>query len=130
MLVYNGFSDSTTTFTFRPDLRLALQYKIIPDRLTLNTGARIQASALTLTTINRTYYNDGNKEGTQTAYQNSFGSSIASRFHLGVTYNFTENAWVEATTGVSNAFGNEGAIEIFAPGGLFSFGSLLVSLKF
>jgi len=131
-LIRNGNSDTTTTFTIRPDIRLALQYKLIPDRLTLNAGARIQASALTLETVDHDFYNaDGQKLPSYTTkiHRDSFGSSIASRFHIGPTFFFTENAWVEANTGVSNAYGDN-AIEIFAAGGLFSFGSILVCLKF
>jgi len=131
----NGNSDKTTTFTFRPDVRLAMQYKIIPDKLNLNVGARIQASAMDLVTIERNYYNNKGERViplSQKIYQNDYnpqGRSIASRFHIGPTFYLTENFWVEATTGVSNAFG-ENAIEVFAEGGLFSFGSILVCLKF
>ena len=133
-LIKNGFNDASTIFIFRPDLRLALQYKIIPSKLTLNAGARIQTTAIYLKTIDRAYYNSGSKGATSTVHDNSFGGnqqsgSFASRFHLGLTYNMTDNAWVEATTGVTNAYGND-AIEIFAAGGLFSFGSILVGLKF
>ena len=139
-LFREGASEVHNAFSFRPDLRLALQYKIIPDRLTLNTGARIQTTAIYLKTVDSTYYINGNKmdnhEQTRKVHDNSFGgnqqsgTSFVSRFHIGAAFNFTENAWVEAATGVTNAFGNEGAIEIFAEGGLFSFGSILVALKF
>jgi len=131
-LIKNGNNDTTTTFSFRPDIRLALQYKLVPDRLTLNAGARIQASALTLGTIERDYYNNAGEKVTSAStkvHNNSFGSGIASRFHIGPTFYFTENAWVESNTGVTNAYGDN-AIEIFAAGGLFSFGSILVCLKF
>ncbi|MDR0303033.1 MAG: hypothetical protein LBI04_12080 [Treponema sp.] len=133
-LINHGFNDSTFTFVFRPDLRLALQYKLVPNRLTLNTGARIQATALTLETTDRVYYDNGDKKGTQKIHNDNYinigsGTQFVSRFHIGPTFNFTENAWVEATTGVSNAYGN-GAIDVFAPGGLFSFGSILAVLKF
>jgi len=133
-LVYNNQSQSTSTFSFRPDVRFAMQYKIIPDKLTLNAGARIQATAITLDTIGQKNYNNGAEVSKQTTHNKSFinsGSStqFVSRFSIGPTFNFTENVWVEAATGVSNVFG-DGAIEIFAPGGLFSFGSILVALKF
>jgi hypothetical protein len=139
-LINAGMSDTIATFTFRPDLRLALQYKIIPDRLTLNAGARIQTTAITIRENNRTDYssasaNLGEKLSSSKVHEASFadnsggGSRFVSRFHIGPTFNFTENAWVEASTGVSNAYG-DGAIDIFAPGGLFSFGSILVALKF
>jgi hypothetical protein len=129
-LIYNGASNSTFAFTFRPDLRLALQYKLVPGRLTLNTGARIQTTAITRETVNQEYYTDHERDYGRRIYQNSFGGSFVSRFHIGITVNLTGNAWVEATTGVSGAYGNEGVIDVFAPGGLFSFGSILVVLKF
>jgi len=134
-LVYNGASNSTTTFSFRPDIRLAMQYKIVPNRLTLNTGARIQATALTLETINQSYYNNGEKKSVRKIHNDSYinigsGTQFVSRFSIGPVFNFSENVWVEATTGVTNAYGNEGTIDIFAPGGLFSFGSILFAVKF
>jgi hypothetical protein len=135
-LIRDGWSSSFNAFTFRPDLRLALQFKIVPDRLTLNAGARIQATALTRKTNNRTNYNNGNEVASEKVHDNSFadnaggGSRFVSRFHIGPTFNFSENVWVEANTGVSNAYGNEGTIEVFSPGGLFSFGSIMVGLKF
>jgi len=129
-LLYEGSSNLATTFTFRPDLRLAMQYKIIPNRLTLNTGARIQTTAITSETIEQEYYTDNVRDYGSKLYNNSFGGNFASRFSLGVSFNLTDNFWAEATTGVTNSFGNEGAIDLFAPGGLFSFGSILVALKF
>jgi hypothetical protein len=133
-LVYNGASNATTTFVLRPDLRLSMQYKVIPDKLILNTGARLQATALTLETIYQTYYNMGTKTSTRRIHNDTTinigsGTQFVSRFHIGASFNFSENVWTEAATGVSNAFG-DGAIDIFAPGGLFSFGSILVGLKF
>jgi len=131
-LVYNNSSDSTFAFTFRPDVRLALQYKIIPDKLTLNTGARIQATTISLETTDRVNYSNGTRISSQKIHNDSYSginNSFVSRFSVGPTFNFTQNAWVEASTGVSNVFG-DGAIDIFAPGGLFSFGSILVALKF
>jgi len=128
-LIYVNANDSTTTFTFRPDLRLAMQYKIIPDKLSLNTGARLQATAITLSTVDRTYYNAGTKTSTQKLHRDSFGTSFVSYFHIGASFNFSENVWTEAATGVSKAYG-DGAIDVFKPGGLLAFGSILVGLKF
>jgi hypothetical protein len=127
-----GANDTTTTFSFQPDLRLALQYKLIPDRITLNVGARIQTTAATLETIKRKDYDlDGNLSESLRMHNNSTGTreDFVSRFHIGLTFNITENAWIEAMTGVSNVWGDS-AIDFFAPGGLFSFGSILVVLKF
>jgi len=133
-LVYDGTSNSTFTFVFRPDIRLAMQYKLLSNRLTLNTGARLQATALTLETIDITAYNMGTEIYTRKQHNDSTinrgsGTQFISRFHIGVAFNFTENFWSEATTGVSNAFG-EGAIDVFKDGSLFAFGSILVGLKF
>jgi len=133
-LVYDGTSNSITAFVFRPDLRLAMQYKIIPDKLTLNAGARLQATALTVETIDITNYNMGVKTSTQKQHNDSTinigsGTQFVSRFHIGFAFNLTENLWTEATTGVTNAYGN-GAIDVFADGSLFAFGSILVGLKF
>jgi hypothetical protein len=136
-LRYNGAKDSINVFTFRPDLRLAMQFQAIPSRLTLNTGARIQATAITLRTTDHKYYtNDVEVTGQaskihETTYWDNTGtgSSFASRFHIGATINFTDNASVEAMTGISNRWGDS-AVDLFAPGGLFSFGSIMVGLKF
>jgi len=130
-LIYDGASKSTFTFTLRPDIRLALQYKIIPGKLTFNSGARIQATAATLETINEENYILNNRTYGRKIHNNSFGTSdkFVSRFSIGPTFNFTEKAWVEATAGVGEGYG-DGVIDVFAPGGLFSFGSILLALKF
>jgi hypothetical protein len=135
-MIHTGTSDSLIAFTFRPDLRLALQYKIVPDRLTLNVGARIQSTTIMAGLNGRTLYDEkGNEVNKTTVHQNSFGdnagggSRFVSRFNIGPTFNFTENCWLEANTGVTNAYGNN-AIDVFQPGGLFSFGSITVGLKF
>jgi len=133
-LVYNEASKTTSTFLFRPDLRLAMQFKIVPDKLILNAGARIQATAITLDTILQKDYSMGKKISAKKEHNKTFlntgtGTQFVSRFSIGPTFYFTENVWVEASTGVSNVYG-EGAIDLFAPGGLFAFGSILVALKF
>jgi len=133
-LVYHGASITISKFIFRPDLRLALQYKIVPDKLTLNAGARIQATAITLDTTNEETYNNGTKTSARKIHNNSYinigsGTQFISRFSIGPTFNFTENVWLEAATGVSNVFG-DGVIDTFASGGPFTFGSILVALKF
>ena len=130
-LIKSGDNNLTNTFTFRPDLRLAMQCWIVPEKLILNAGARIQSTPLILETVTRNIYNtDGIETATQIIRQNSFSGSFISRFHIGAAFNFTDNVWLEATTGVTNAYGNTDVIDVFAPGGLFSFGSILVGLKF
>jgi hypothetical protein len=136
-LVNEGAKDSINVFTFRPDLRLALQFQAIPNRLTLNAGARIQATAITMRTTDHKYFNDNTEMAglASTIHETPYfdntgtGSSFASRFSIGPTFNFTDNAWLEANTGVTNKWG-DGAVDVFAPGGLFSFGSIMVGLKF
>ena len=130
-LINSGDSNSTFTFVIRPDIRLAMQYKIIPEKLTLNAGARIQSTPITIETVTRKIYNDSGAEtATQIIHQNSLKGSFISSFNIGAALNFTENVRVEASTGVTNAYGKSDAIDIFAPGGLFSFGGVLFALKF
>jgi hypothetical protein len=107
-----------------------MRYNIISDRLILNTGARIQATAITKETVTEKYYNNGEKIAGQKLHQDVFGSGFVSYFHIGPVFYFTENVWVEATTGITKAYGNQETIEIFAPGGLFSFGSIMIAVKF
>ena len=130
-LINAGDSNTTNTFTFRPDLRLAMQYKIVPEKLTLNAGARIQTTPIILETVTRKVYNtSGAETAAQIIHQNSYSGSFVSHFNIGVAFNFTENVWVEAATGITNAYGKSDVIDVFAPGGLFSFGSILLVLKF
>jgi len=130
-LINAGTSDSRTTFAFQPDLRLGLQYVLVPGRFTLNTGARIQATAISLARVSREVYNAyGNRIHSERIHLDSYGGTFASNFHIGLNLNFLENIWVEATTGVSGAFGDNQAIDVFAPGGLFSFGRVMVGLRF
>jgi len=130
-LINAGTSDSRTTFAFQPDLRLGLQYVLIQDRFTLNAGARIQTTAISLARISREIYNEGgNRIHSERIHLDSYGGTFASNFHIGLNFNFLENVWLEATTGVSGAFGDYQAIDIFMPGGLFSFGRIMVGLRF
>jgi len=129
-LFYDGASKSISTFTFQPDLRLAMQYYIVPDRFILNLGARIQATVITKESVIEAYYNNNVKTASQKLHQDTSGGSFVSYFHIGSAFYFTENVWIEATTGVTKSFGNQEAIEIFAPGGLFSFGRIMVAMKF
>jgi len=131
-LIYNGASTDTFTFTFRPDLRLAMQYKIIPDKITFNAGARLQASLLTAETSDITNYSSGTVTSSSKKHNNSMGGDFLTRFSMGFTLNLTENFWAEASTGVTNVAGT-GSISIFGDStdkSLFAFGSLLVGLKF
>ena len=139
-LVYHGDSKSTSTFIFRPDLRLALQFHIVPGKLSLNTGARLQAPGMAMSTIEQITFNRGTEIGSQKIHDNSFSrntnpgasninTGFVSSFSIGIVWSITDNVFIDAATGINGAFGNN-AIDIFAPGGLFSFGNILVGLKF
>jgi hypothetical protein len=134
--INHGENQAFTVFTFRPDLRLALQYKIIPDRLSLNVGARIQATAITMRTIDYKSYDNGNLIETSKIHEPTYadntgtGNRFVSRFSIGASFNFTENAWAEANTGITNVYGDD-AVNIFSSDkSLFAFGSILVVVKF
>ncbi|WP_461246075.1 TDE2508 family outer membrane beta-barrel protein [Treponema sp. R6D11] len=127
-LVYHLDSESTSTFTLRPDLRLAMQYKIVPNKLTLNVGAKIQTTAAKLETVDKKIYEYGTKKASKKQHKDAVNGTFASQFSIGPTLNFAENAWIEATTGVKDKAGD--SFDVFASGGLFTFGSILLAFKF
>ena len=130
-LINAGDSRSRTVFSFQPDIRLGLQFALVPDRFTLNAGARIQPTAISLIRVFREVYNTaGDRVHSERIHQNSYDGTFVSRFHIGLNFNFLENIWVETTTGITNAYGNDQAIDIFRPGGLFSFGRIMVGMRF
>jgi len=45
-----------STYTFTPTFDLAMQYKVVPDKLTLNTGARVSPATITATTTKGEVY--------------------------------------------------------------------------
>ncbi|MDR2480156.1 MAG: hypothetical protein LBD48_12705 [Treponema sp.] len=130
----NGNDYTSTYFTFAPNLQLAMQYKLVPNKLTINAGSVIGNAGIGSTTEKGSVY----AAGTQTpgssykAVTNTVSATTAS-FLLGASLNFTDNVMLDASTGVANgATGAGNGLNVFdsSATGLFHFGSLLVSLKF
>ena len=125
----------------RQGLQGLLQQRIpYHSRLSLNTGARIQAPGIALATVNQKTFIRGVETGSQKIHENSFNrntnpgaaninTGFVSSFNIGISWAITDNVLVDVTTGVIGAFGDN-AVELFAPGGLFSFGNILVGFKF
>jgi hypothetical protein len=124
----NGSDIITDTFAFTPRLDLGLQYKVVPNKLTLNVGGRI-ARPITSTTTDTKVYAAGNetKNAATKEVSTNFGS-FTYRLYTGATFNFTDNVAVEAVTGINSG------VDVFATAtgtnGLLNFGSLAFSLKF
>jgi hypothetical protein len=147
----NGVDGTISVFNFNPDLRLAAQWWIAP-KLALNAGGRINLRAYSWTQTEGKSYLAGD-EVDNSSYKSvkaGFGvssadvptminqainppatpstptGSISNELTLGVTLNATDNMGVEATCGVSN-----NQINVFSTtNGLFTFGSVLVTMKF
>jgi len=130
----NGRDSKLVKVGFNPDLRLAAQWKIVPN-LALNLGGRINFDTISNTTIEgKSYTND--KENDNSSFKTvviSNPASISNSLAMGVTFNATDNLTFEIASGASN-----GKINVFgntdnkgdAPNGLFYFTNLLVSLKY
>jgi hypothetical protein len=145
----NGVDGTISVFNFNPDLRLAAQWWIAP-KLALNAGGRINLRAYSWTQTEGKSYLAGD-EVDNSSYKSvkagfgvssadvptminnlsatpSTNSYISNELTLGVTLNATDNMGVEATCGVSN-----NKINVFSTSttdGLFTFGSVLVTMKF
>jgi hypothetical protein len=124
----NGNDQIIDKFALTPRLDLGIQYKIVPNKLTLNAGGRL-ARTVTLTTTDTKVYGAGNevKTAANVNKTTNFGS-MTWRLYAGSMFNFTENVWVEAVTGVNNG------VSVFdtsaGSNGLFNFSSIAFGLKF
>jgi hypothetical protein len=122
-----GNDETKDTFTVIPRLDLGLQYKIIPDRLTLNAGGRLARSLTVTSTGVKVYDTNGNEDYTSSYNLKStnFGT-MTWRLYAGTMFNFTENVWLEAATGVQNG------VNVFSTGadGLFNFTTFAIGLKY
>ena len=117
----------TDIFTFTPRLDLGIQYKIIPNKLTFNAGGRIARSLATTTVDTKASYTNGAKDAdSATKTKSTNWGTMTNRLYAGAQFNFTDNAWVEAVTGVSG--GNASVFN--TANGLFEFGSIAIGLKF
>ena len=132
-LVKNGEDQSISTLRFAPNLRLGLQWRIVP-RLALNAGTRLNLSRVTRVTTESEIFAYGTKnENSATKRVNTTFDNFSNPLYLGVTFNPTDNVTFEALCGseLNRISGNNNVVSIFDPSdGLFSFGSILVGLKF
>jgi hypothetical protein len=141
----NGTYVKTDAFMLDPNLRLAMQWKVVPDKLNLNAGGRINFGTLIMSTSEGERYTNGTKDDNSSykTTNNAFGTAGAAsadtgtsarrdtgnQLTLGATLMPSSNVTFEANCGVS---GNN-SINVFrtdTDGGLFSFGSVLVSLRY
>ena len=130
----NGADSKIVMVGFNPDLRLAAQWKIVPN-LALNLGGRINFNTMSNTTTEgKSYTND--KENDNSSFKTvavSNPTGISNTLAIGVTFNATDNLTFEVASGASN-----GRINVFgatdntgaSPNGLFYFTNLLVSLRY
>jgi hypothetical protein len=122
----HGNDETRDTFTVTPRLDLGLQYGIIPGKLTLNAGGRL-ARGITFTTTDLKVYDSGNEDQIKASKSKSSGfGTMTWRLHAGAMFNFSDNVWIEASTGVQNG------VNVFSTGadGLFNFTAIAVGLKF
>ena len=128
----DGDNTKTSTFTFQPDLRLALSWKVFP-KLALYVGGRLRTTPLTGETVTVKTYTDDKEDEHSTIKKknNSASGTFTHNLRLGTTFNISDNVWVEAQTGL---WDSEGKASVFGTGstswGLFEFSSILIGLKF
>jgi len=125
----DGNDKKTGIFNLSPNLRLAAQWQLA-SKLFLNAGGRINVSALTVTTVdNRVFDEDIEVPNSSTKSVTNTFAGTTTALTLGTTINATDNLFIEASCGVS---ANNG-IDVFSTTpnqGLFTFGRILVGLKF
>jgi hypothetical protein len=122
-----GNDETRDTFTVTPRLDLGLQYKIIPDKLILNAGGQLRRGITYTTTTVKVYDFEGKEDGTKASNSKSTGfGTMTWRLYAGTMFNFTENVWIEAATGIQNG------VNVFSTGadGLLNFTAIAVGLKF
>ena len=133
----DGVYTNTTTFGFNPSLQLALQWRPIT-KLAINAGGLIGLGNIGGTTVkSTTYVADKEQDNSATKRVNkTIPATVTNQLFLGATFNPTEYLFFEAVCGAtasSTPIGGTGSnrISIFdTTNGLFSFGSILVGLKF
>jgi hypothetical protein len=129
-LVKSGTDSKVTSVGFNPDLRLAAQWKIVPN-LALNLGGRINFNTMRSTTTESKTYTDDKEDDNSSSktVATSNPANITNSLAIGVTFNATDNLTFEVASGASN-----GDINVFGntagTGGLLYFTNLLVSLRY
>jgi hypothetical protein len=111
---------------FQPNLRLASQWKVLPDKLHLNLGGRLNLSDIARTTTKgSSYAADKELDNTDIKRVATAFADTRNSLGLGVTFLPTGNLTFEANCGIAN-----NTAKVFDPDGLFSFGSILASLRY
>jgi hypothetical protein len=125
-LVKQGLDSTTTTIIVAPNLRLAVQWRIIP-MLTLNAGGRITVSSFTRAVTEGKEYNQGDEisDSSIRTVAPAYGSTSNS-LTAGFTLRATNNLTLEAAAGI----GDDNTISVFDPDGFFTFANILLSMKF
>ena len=112
-----GVYANTTTFSLDPQLRLAARWIVVP-RLSLNAGGSIRAFPMIIEQIN-----EDNSSSRSIIY-----TGAQTELNLGLTFSPTDKMSFEAMCGIDPV---NNSISVFHAGnGLFTFGNILVSLKF
>jgi hypothetical protein len=133
-LVKNGIDGSMTTLIFQPRLRVAAQWRFIP-QIALNVGGDINVMAMNRSVAKGETFTNGVKD-TDSSYKSvSIGNkTTTNRLTAGFSINATSNMTIEAVCGMSSSnsvINANNRISFFDPAdGLFSFGSLLLSFRF
>jgi hypothetical protein len=120
----SGNEEKKFTFTFNPELALAAQYQVIPEKLTLSIGGKIGAKLKTTTTEKEMYAAGSAVPNSKSKETNSTLAGTYTSLSAGAAWNLTKNVWLEGQTGVSSGNGNA------LIGNVTTFGSILAGLKF
>jgi hypothetical protein len=128
-LVQTGPEWSSTSIGFRPDLRLAAQWRIVP-KLALNLGGQLNLRLVERVTTEGATFNAEGNEMDHTAFKRVESlrpTAIVNNLGMGVTFNATDNLTFEVTSGA-----RDGTVSVFGTGdgGLLHFTNLLLSLRF
>ena len=137
----HGTSQDITEFSFIPRFELAMQWEIIPSRLSLNAGARLRVFLAEIKSEDRKVFNNG-EENPDDDYNEIFKenrfNTAGTNLYIGLTFNITKNLELQAAMGVDsgnnlNVFGTNftsGTSDSGSSGGLINFGNILLALKF
>ena len=130
----NGDVTDAFTFGFNPDLQLAAQWQV-SEKFFVNIGGRVNLTVLNVTTTNKERYSNGaavpNSKSKTTDVTYGTNNQFSNQLTLGVTINATKNLFLEAVVGGGTARLPENKFDIFSTtDGPFSFGSILIGLKF
>jgi hypothetical protein len=133
-LVKQGTTDTTTEFHFTPELDLAMQWSIIPEKLFLNAGGEINFFGLVSKTVDRKMYDNDDEEKDRGSYriENVFFPA-STKLYLGTTFNFTPHIELQSSLGVlsnNSVSVFSTSLDVDGNGGFFNFCNILLTVKF